>query len=446
MATISSAGIGSGLDVSSLVSQLVAAERAPTANRLSTAQSKLNVQLSALGSFKGTLSGLQGKLSALMSGGSLGSVAATSSNEDVFTVTASDSASIGNYDIEVVSLAKASKQISGVYVDGADTVLGNGDVTIGVGADSFTVSLGDGANTLADLRNAINDAADNTGVTATLINESGGTRLLLTAKDTGVDHTVSVSSSLLGFTEKQAPQDAHLRVEGYDVYSASNTVTDAIDGVSITLLAEDPGNTASLKVSADTAAASDAIQSFVKSYNDTLTVIKALTKYDPDTGTAGSLNGDSTVRGAASQMRNIIGSIVSDAGSFSHLSQLGISIQTDGTLEVDDSKLSAALTTDRAAVERLFGGDNGIATRLDTALEGLIGDDGIIESRTESINSRLEDISDQTDALDRRMESVQARYLAQFTALDTLISQLTTTSDYLSQQLDSIAALRNSTK
>ncbi len=445
MASITSAGIGSGLDVTSLVSQLVAAERAPTATRLSTAQSKLNVQLSALGSFKGTLSGLQGKLSALMSGGSLGAVKASSANEDVFTASASDSASIGNYDIEVVSLAKASKQISGVFVGGANTSLGNGDVTINVGADAFTVTLADGTNTLADLRNAINNATDNTGVTATLINESGGTRLMLTAADTGVDHTIAVSSSLLAFTEKQAAADAHLRVEGYDVYSASNTVTDAIDGVSISLLAADPGNTASLSVGADAEAATDAIKNFVKSYNDTLSVIKALTKYDSATGSAGSLNGDSTVRGAATQMRNILSSLNADAGAFAHLSELGISTETDGTLSIDDAKLSTALTTDRASVSRLFGGDNGIATRLDTMLDGLIGDDGIINSRTESINSRLDDIGDQTDALNRRMVSVQARYLAQFTALDSLISQLSSTSNYLSQQLESIAALRNST-
>lgn len=444
MASISSAGIGSGLDVDSIVTQLVAAERTPTETRLTNRQSELTVKLSALGRFNSVLSNVQSKLDSLLSSGALGALTATSSASDIFTATASEDATIGTYDVEVVSLAKASKQVSDVFAGGADTALGAGDVQIGVGSESFTVTLESGSDSLADLRDAINNAADNTGVTATLINESGGTRLLLTAKETGTDNTVSVSSSLINFSEKQAAADAHLRVEGYDVYSASNTVTDAIEGVTIDLLAADEGTTSTLTVGADLEAANDAIEAFVTAYNSAMTTIKSMLSYDAETESAGSLNGDSTARGALLQMRNIVGSIVSDGGAYSHLSEIGITTETDGTLTIDEDALSEALSTNRSSVTRLFSGEDGIATRLDASLEGLVSEDGVIASREESINSQLDDIEDDFDALDRRMAAVEARYLSQFTALDTLLAQLSTTSDYLTQQLESIAALRNS--
>ncbi len=438
MASISSAGIGSGLDVNSLVAQLVAAERTPSATRLSTAQSKINVQISAFGSFKGVLSGLKSTLDALKSDGAVAALKATSSDEAVFTASATADAAPGSYDIEVVSLATASKQVSAAYAGGPTTALGAGDVQISVGANAFTVSLTSGSDSLADLRDAINNAADNTGVTATLVNETNGTRLLLTSNETGTDHAVSVSSSLITLTDKQVPTDAHVRVEGYDVYSQSNSITDAIDGVTLDLESASPGTTLSLDVAIDSDAASKAIDAFVKAYNNTVQIIGSLTKYDTTTGTAAALTGDSTVRGASQQLRTILGSTVATNDTFTYLSEIGITTETDGTLKLDSAKLSEALATDRSAVAALFSGEDGYATRLSDMLEGYVGTDGQIEAKTDGLSDRLDDIKDQQEALDRRMAAVEARYLKQFTALDTLISQMQSTSSYLSQQLASL--------
>lgn len=443
MASITSAGIGSGLDVASLVSQLVSAERAPAQTRIDSAQSKINVQLSALGAFKSALADLQTKTKALMSGGVLGALKATSSNTEVFTATATSRATAGSYDVEVVSLALAHKVVSDPFVDGPDTVLGTGSIDIEVGGASFTVTLDDSANTLADLRSRINAATDNTGVSAALVTEENGTRLLLTSKETGTEHEIVVTGSLLGFTEKQAAADAHVRIEGYDHYAQSNAVSGAIDGVTINLLKADLGQTYTLNLAPDKDAVSKAISAFVTSYNAVVTLSGSLTRYDAEKEQASALTGDPIVRGVMQSLRGTLGTTV-DTASFSFLSQLGITTKTDGTLTLDSAKLAEALAGDRASVEALFAGETGYATRLAAILDGVVGGDGQVEAKTEALQARLDALDKQEDALDLRMERLQERYRAQFTALDTLISQMSTTSSFLSQQLANLPNLNSS--
>jgi len=438
--TLTSAGVGSGLDIESLISKLVTAERAPTEIRLATKQKSISTQISAVATFKSALSNLQSKLSALKSDGSLAALKATTSNSELFSVTTGSKATRGSYDVEVVALAKANKLASDAFAD-AGTPLGSGDMSITVGGKTFTVTLGAEANTLADLRSAINNAADNVGVTATLITESGGTRLMLTANDTGVANAVSVSSTLTSFTEKQAASDAHVRIDGYDVYSASNSVSGAIEGVTIDLLKAQAGSSATLDLSLDSGAVTSAIQNFVNAYNSAMTTMASLSKYDAATKTAAALNGDSMVRGAMSSLRNIVGGTISGAGTYSYLAEIGISANADGTLKLDAEKLKTALQDDSAAVERLFTGSNGYAAQLDAALERIIGDDGLAEARDDALRSRLETIDDQFDVLDTRMARLEARYRMQYTALDTLMATMQSTSTYLTQQLASLAKL-----
>ncbi|MEW6169597.1 MAG: flagellar filament capping protein FliD [Pseudomonadota bacterium] len=440
MASITSAGIGSGLDVASLVSQLVAAERGPAQGRISSAQARLNVQLSALGTLKGALADLQAKTKALLDGGALSALKATSSSPDTFEAGATASASAGTYAIEVVSLAQAHRLVSQPHADGSAAVLGNGDVEISVGGASFTVTLTDEANTLGDLRTLINQASDNTGVSATLVNEAGGTRLLLTASEPGTEHQISVASTLLTLSTKQAAADAHIRVEGYDHYAQSNTVSGAIDGVTIDLQAADPGNTHTLSVTPDSDAVGKAVSDFVKSYNAAVNLVGSLTRYDAEKRLAAPLTGDSAVRSTMLALRNVLGSTVA-GNALGFLSEIGITSATDGTLSLDSGKLSAVLTDNRAQVEALFAGEDGYATRLAQVLEDVVGDDGRVEAKTESLQARLEDLGRQQEALDLRMERVEVRYLAQFGALDTLLSQMSTTSSYLTQQLEALANL-----
>ena len=441
MASLSSAGIGSGLDVAGLVSQLVAAERQPAATRLATAESKVNLQISALGTFRAVMSGLQTAANDLQSGGALSKLTASSSKSELFTASAG-SAVAGSYGVEVVALAQAHTLVTSAYAS-ADTVLGNGDVEIATGGQSFTVTLADGANTLADLRNAINAASDNSGVSATLVNETGGTRLLLTATQTGVASEITVTSGVLGFTEKQPALDAHVRIEGYDHYSASNSVSGAIDGLTLNLVKAEPGTIATLGVAVDSKSATTAIEAFVRAYNTTIAAISTLTRYDPLKREGAALAGDALARSTAQELRNIIGSTVGSAGGFSFLSEIGVTTATDGTLKLDSAKLGEALSADRNAVQKLFSGSDGYATRMKDVLERALGSDGRITAKDTALKAQLKGIDTQQEQLDERMARLELRYRAQFSALDTLMAQMSATSNYLTQQLAGLSNLNN---
>lgn len=438
---ITSAGVGSGLDIESLITKLVAADRSAPQSRITNRQSTLNTQLSAIGTVKSLLSNVQTKLDALTQDGALAALTASSSDESLFTASAGSGAVAGSYELEVVSLAKASKQISSAISGGGDTVMGAGDITIASGGHSFTVTLGSTDNTLANLRDAINRASDNPGVTASLITESGGTHLLLTANETGADHQITVSSSLMSFSEKQPGVDAHLRVEGYDVYSGSNTVTDAIDGVTLNLQAAKAGTTNTLSVATDNGGIQTALNSFIGVYNTAMATLRSMSAYNADAKTAGALNGDSLVRGAIQQLRAIVGSTVSGAGRYSSLADLGISADETGKLSLNSSSLSTALSTDASSVKKLFTVSGGYGTQLDGLLNSLVGDNGSIDSRQTSLQTQLSALDDEQDRLDARMTADEARYRKQYTALDSLLSQMNTTSSFLTQQLTAIANL-----
>ncbi len=435
---ISSAGIGSGLEVGSIVSQLVASERAAADNRLGGALASTRTRISALGAFKAALANLQTAAKALTESGSLGKPKVAVSDTALFTASATAAAPLGSYSIQVEALATASRQVSGTFANAA-TPLGAGSVAISVGGKSFSVELLSGQDTLAELRDAINRASDNSGVSASLINESGGVRLMLSGTRTGAANSVSINSSLLSMSQTQAAQDAHIKVEGYDVYSAGNTITGALEGVTLNLLKADSGKSAQVSMSADNAAAQSAVQGFITGYNSAVTLITSLTRYDADSGSAGALNGDALARQAMQQLRTVMGSTVEGGGDFSFLSQIGIKSNADGTLALDSVKFGEALNQNMNGVVALFSGDKGYARRLDEVIGKLVAEDGGIGIRVDSLNSRVTDIEKQQQALDLRMSRVQARYLAQFTALDTLMARMQTTSSYLTQQLAALA-------
>lgn len=432
---LSSAGIGSGLDVTGLVQQLVSAERAPQANRLQTTKSQINVTLSALGTFKGGLTQLQSAVDALKgAGGALGKATASVSAEGHFTASTTASAVAGRYDVEVLRLAQPHKLASSTFSGGAANVVGEGTVTIGVGDKNFTVTMAAGTNTLADLRDAINKATDNPGVNATLLTEDGGTRLVLTSRETGTAKALTVDTALFSTQQVQAATDAQIRIDGFTHTSGSNTVSGALQGVTLNLTKAEEGKTLSLDIAADNTAASDAIQNLVRAYNAVVAVVKKHASYDTATKTGGALMGDVAVRTSMQQLRGVFGGAHGE-GSLTMLSQLGITTATDGTLSVDSAKLTEALSTKREAVTALFSGTGGMASKLSTVLDGHLGTSGRLTAQTDRLQERLDGIADQTAALDRRMAAVEARYRRQFTALDTLVGQMQTTSSYLTQQL-----------
>lgn len=438
---ISAAGIGSGLDVASLVTQLVAAERAPAENRLNLRETTTKTTLSAFGIFKSAMTGFQTAVNALKgTGNSLGKLAATSSKPELFSASTATGAVAGSFSLEVQQLARVSKIATTPYAS-ADAVVGSGTVTLTVGTDSFDVVLTDGDNTLADLRDKINEATDNSGVSAAILNESGGARLILTSRDTGLAKTVSLSSaaevggaSYIAASVIQPALDAEVEIDGYFYSSASNTLDEAIDGVTIKLIKAEVGTVGSLSLNLDSAASTTAVDALVKNYNALVATVSTYSRYDASTKIAGPLMGDAGVRSAMQQLRSILSS-TSGTGDYTVLSQLGITTAKDGAMKLDASKLSSALQADPQGVKNLFAGTDGYSTRLSAVLDGVLGTGGRLEAGTKGLQARLDDISNRRDSLDVRMASIERRYRAQFTALDTLLGQMQTTSSYLTQQL-----------
>ncbi|HEX7111061.1 MAG TPA: flagellar filament capping protein FliD [Mizugakiibacter sp.] len=454
MAAITSPGIGSGLDVNSLVSQLVAADKQPLQDQIDSQRSNVQSQLSAIGTLKSLLSSMQTALSTLADGSVFGKRTATSDSASTFTASTTSTAVPGSYAVEVDSLAAAQKLQSGAYAT-SDTVVGTGTLTLAVGGSSIDISIDGTNNTLAGIRDAINKASDNPGVSATIVNGSDGAHLMLTATKTGVANAFTVTASggdgglaALGYDPGNgvnnlsvvtAAKDASLKVDGLTVTSATNTVTGAIDGVTLNLAAADAGNTHTLTVAQDTASITGTINAFVASYNAFVAGAKQLASYDADSGQSGPLLGDSTLLSISNQLAQRLGAVAGASGdAYRALGDIGISFQVDGTLKLDSTALGNALAANPTQVAGLFTGSSGYGASLNGLLDGYLDSDGILDNRTQSLNNQSKDLDDQQTALDARMSAEETMYRAQFTALDTLLSSMKTTSSFLSQQLASL--------
>ncbi|MFZ1832931.1 MAG: flagellar filament capping protein FliD, partial [Pseudomonadales bacterium] len=237
--------------------------------------------------------------------------------------------------------------------------------------------------------------------------------------------------------------DARIAVDGFTAFSSSNSFSGVIAGVTITAQREpaDPlaPEVAQLTVAQDRAQLTSKVQAFVKSYNEVVNTISEVSRYDAATGTAGPLNGDSTVRGIAFRLRGIISSSVEGTSTFGTLAELGISTQSDGTLKLDTTRFNTALDSNFADVSQLFASENGVAKRLDDALESYIGRDGSLATRSEGFDRQIKSIADQRDQLELRLEKIEKQYRDRFTALDALVSQLQSSGDFLLAQLQTTA-------
>ena len=460
MPSIVSSGIGSGLDIAGIVQQLVAAEGQPVESRLGQQEFRAQAKLSAFGSLKSALASMRDNLEVMQSLDQFLSRKATSGNEGKFTVSAGTSALPASYSLEVVQTAQAQKLTSGAFLD-SDAVVGTGTLTVAVGASTMDLDITAGNNTLAGVRDAINTASDNPGVSATIVNADSGSYLIMTADDTGAANSITVTqtggdgglsaleydpaNSLFSLTESIAPQDALIRIDGLDVMNDSNTFVGAVEGVTITVLASTGGATESLTVANDEDAARELINKFVDSYNELITTVDSLTAYNADSEQGAPLLGDSTIRGIRDQIRREMSVAVQDIdANFSMLSDVGIELQLDGKLSVNDDQLSNVLADDFVKFGQLFSTTDGFATRLFGLTDGFLEADGIIESRTQGLTAQIEGITDDREALNDRLASLETRLLRQFNALDSLLAQLSSTSNFLSQQLENLPGVTNS--
>lgn len=386
--TISSPGIGSGLDVNSIVTQLMTLERQPI-NLLDTKEASAQAKLSAYGSLKGALSSFQSAVAALSTPAKFAAVNASSADVTVASAAAQSNAIAGSYAIDVSQLAQAQKLVSAGQTS-SSAAIGTGTLTFDFGTisggsfdsetgkytDAAFASSGSGSKTvtidaahasLEGIRDAINSAS--IGVTATLINDGSGTpyRLALSVAGTGVANSLKIGvsgdaalSSLLAqdpagtqnLTQTVAAQNAEFTVDGLAITKGTNSVTDVIQGVSLNLLKE---GATSITVARDSSSIKNSINAFVKAYNDLNTTLSSLSKYDATNKQASILTGDSAVRTVQSQLRGVFNTALSTAGGgLTTLSDIGISFKTDGTLQLDAAKLDKVIADPTKDISTLF--------------------------------------------------------------------------------------------
>ncbi|MDR3432234.1 MAG: flagellar filament capping protein FliD [Rouxiella aceris] len=510
MASVTSLGSGSGLDLEGLVTKLMASESIPL-TQLQTKEATYTSQISNVGQFTSLVSSLQTSAEAMQDSSKVGGIKATSSNTSAFSVSATSAASVGTHSVDVLALAHGQQLVSnsGNFVSSTDALASTSDAvadakitftfgTIGTDgtltADSSKTPLtvdvqpdSSGQITLQNVSDAIN--ASGGSMTASLLTDTtGSTRLILTDSTTGANNAFSVSTALTkndgsttttaGFTKLdyqpgatspayavgQAASDAHIKMDGVDVYRGSNTITDLLSNVTLTLTGSTipSGSTisqsATLQISSDTSGISTLLNTFVTSYNNLQGAISTLAGYNATTKTGGPLQGDSMVLSLQNQLRSMLNNTFGSTGSsISTLTDLGISFQKDGTLALDSTKLSSAVANHLDQVQSFLGSydkttnvvtpdsaKTGFSYQLDQLTTNMLSSTGLIQSKINGLNQTVKTIDNQITQEQARLTQVEANYRAQFTALDTSIASMNATSSYLTQQLASIASLTSS--
>lgn len=444
---ISAAGMLSGLDVDGLVSSLMQVERQPLQN-LQSKQSGFNSRLSAFGTLKSAVSTFQSAVKAI-STDALQALTTTSSKSEIvgITTTKGGGAVAGSYAIEVSKLALADKLVSEPVATTDKFASGSMDIKIGGKTTKVSVTAD---TTLAGLSSAINKA--NAGVTATILNDGTADRLVITGGQTGTANGVTITGfdSLAQFgptgssklSRTQAAQNAEMTIDGILVSKPSNTVTDAIKGVTLNLSQTTAANTpVTLGLTKDTAAVTKSITAFVDAYNTLATAVNKQTAYNPATKTAATLNGDAGARSILSSIRAELGKAVTDATGITMLSDIGIAFQRDGTLKLEKpAKLETAIASNFEGVSSLFTSKSGIATRLNAVTEEMLGSKGLFKSRTEGLDASIKGLEKSQERMELQLAQTEKRYRTQFTALDTMMVNMQSMSSYMTQQLSALAA------
>lgn len=528
---ISFGGLATGLDTSSLIEQLMAAERQPI-TRLETDKSYFNARAAALTQFEGKLESFLSKIEALDSTEALQAKKGTLSSGDFFAANIESDAIPGNYQVEVIDLAQVQKSVSlgvadksasnfglgsltltvgdnapvAIAIDadnnslegimaaineadagvtasiindgtdspyrlvltGEDIATGfslssdlpsyNGDVTsltVGGYADQYAQLFGNGtlslstghditlsgtSNSLVDIRDAINAETATTGVSATVEDDgNGGFRLALVGGSIDATNlTGGTGSDAPSLTTTQTAQQAHIQVDGIDIYSDSNTLDEAIPGVSLDLGKAEAGTVTSLNIKLDEDAIKNQIKSFVSGYNDVVSYVTSQSKSEGSS--AGILVGDSGLNNIKRRLQSMLTTRMD--GSIGSLSQLGLQTQKDGTLKIDDTALSEAIQKDLPGVTSLLAGDDsneGIATRFKNYLEDITDDiDGLFAGRKEGIKSNIKRIDKSIERMEMRLEKREQMLNDQFNALEQLISVMNAQSDYIGKQMSAL--------
>ena len=486
---VAATGLGSGIDIQGLVSGLVSAEKAPLERLLSEREADVNQTMTAFNSLQASLEALEDSAQLLATASTFESKKSSSTDSESVTASVTTSAAIADYSVDVNSLATSQSLTSSQFAS-HDTEVGTGTLTINFGTPTYSglvpanyssfsnstsltsmvVNVSDGS--LSGIRDAIN--AKSGAVTASILSDGDSYRLMLTATETGISSSISVSVtsdsdssntdnsglSQLSFdavtsnlTEIQAASDAAFTFNGLAITSSTNTISDLVDGVSLTLK-KVTSSSETVSVSRDTVPISSALQDLTTKYNDFIALSDELTKYDSQSGVRGVLQGDATARTIISQVRRHVSEQVAGlSGDYNSLSSIGITTQQDFTLKFDISKLNTALSSNFDDVTALLSRQSssqsmsGIAARMDESFDALLSSsDGVFQARDSILQTQVSQIADERKSLLRRLESLEARYYRQFNAMDMLLSELSSTGEFLTQQMKNLPGTNQSKK
>lgn len=478
MSGLSVPGIGSGLDINSLVERLMAVERQPL-TALATKKGMIESKISALGQIRSSLDALKTAAQRMTTQDKLLTLKTTVADTSIATVSTSNSATPASFSLEVEQLASAQKLSSPEFAS-ASSSLGNaaGSVTIEFGTYSagvytlnpdraaFTVNVEAAKMTPEGIRDVINQA--NKEVSASLVNSGTGVMLVLTNAKTGANqhmrltvsdpdgnNTDNAGLSQLAYnpaasvgngknmSERVAAQDARVKIDGISITSRTNTLDQSIAGLTISLLKTNDDSPTTMTTTRDDSQVKTAVNSFITAYNNLNKLVRDLTKYDATKKEAAILNGESTVRNVLSQVRGLLSKQYGST-SLPTLSELGITTQSDGSIRLDATKFDSAFSSKRDAVVALFtqstGGTegDGFAGTVEDLITSLTDNNGLLDARTDGLNASLKNLNSKEDQIEARLSQIEQRYRTQFVTLDRNLNSLQSLSAYLQQQLASI--------
>lgn len=469
----SSLGLSYGIDVSSLVTSLVSATKTPQANALNTQVTTNDARISALASAKSSLTTFSTALTELLKSSDYSGQPASSNTNIVAVSLPTDATGAPSglpASIEVKSLATAQVLQSGTIAGGtAKSLVGGGTLTLSVGsgsdAKSFDITMS-GTNTLTDLATQIN--GKNAGVTASVVTDSSGARLVLKGQ-TGKDSTFTLSASAAstddmkrftfdgdtsntanGLTRSQQAADAQVSIDNVAMTFSTNTLTTAIPNLRIDLNSASPGTVVTLATDQPTKTMSELVQDFVSTYNTMKTALNTATKISTGSDgstTAGSLSGDSGVRDMVNKLSGLTSTVLSADGPYHTLADIGVKTNRDGTLAVDDKRLAQVLSDNPEAVTQMLNptkstdANPGIAGALGKVVTYLTADSatqtGPLTASANTYSALKDRLQDQLDTLDRKMDDYETQLTATYTAMQTQLTNLKAQQTYLKQQIDS---------
>jgi flagellar hook-associated protein 2 len=477
MATLSSPGIGSGLDVRSLVTQLMAVERAPL-TALQTSTRRTQDQLSAYGRMQSAMSTLRDAARKLATESTFNATTVANSNPTALTVASDGSTPAGTYSVAVSKLATAQTiSSSSSWATSSDTV-GPGTLTIELGSwnagqTSFTakpgatavaVRIDSGSDSLSQVRDAIN--ASGAGVTASIVNDANGARLAIRSSATGAENGFRISVndddgdnsdpgglSQLAFdpsalpapitqmTRRLAAGNAEATVNGVPVSSATNALDNVLDGLSLKL-GQVTTTPVDLTINRDSASIKKSVTDFATAYNDLVKLVRDQTRVTEGAAAGGVLQGDASAKGLVSQMRSLAGGSTAAAVDFTRLADVGLEPQSDGTLKVNDTKLERALGK-LDALKSFFTRDDvgtdsdGFAAQFKSFGDARLGNEGFFETRNKALQNRVTNNTDKAARLEARLALTEKRLTEQYSRLDTNLSNLTSLQSLVTQQINS---------